>query len=240
MANNTASVNYVALFQDQSHVCTFLLLFSEGLVCRHFFQIMLHTQSAKFSINLIMSRWYKKGMDTNNILFDSSGMSDQANSIGSSMSGIQHLRPDGLNEDSGIEHTIVKRQIYGECAALGRKLATLAAEYHLTHVAATLQGLIHQVEQSNTNLINQDHDIRNPMQINAKGRPAKRLKLCVENGSGGSKGSIGKAANIRSGEGYTCRNCLKDGHNSRSCNAPCKICKENGHNYLHCPNKENV
>ena len=57
---------------------------------------------------------------------------------------------------------IMKRQIYGECAALGRKLAALAAEFNLTHVAATLQGLIHQVEQSNTNLINQDQDIRNP------------------------------------------------------------------------------
>ena len=78
------------------------------------------------------------------------------------------------------------------------------------------------------------------MLINAKGRPAKRLKSCVENDSGGSKGSIGKAANIRSGKGYTCRNCLKDGHNSRSCNVPCKICKENEHNYLHCSNKENV
>lgn len=52
-------------------------------------------------------------------------------------------------------------QIYGECATLGWKLATLAAEINLTHVSAT-----------------------------CKGRPAKRLKSCIENSSNGSKGNI--------------------------------------------------
>ena len=46
--------------------------------------------------------------------------------------------------------------------------------------------------------------------------------------------------NIRFGDTNTCRNCLKDEHNTRSCTAPCKICQESGHNYLHCQNKENV
>ena len=133
---------------------------------------------------------------------------------------------------------IEKRQIYGECAALGRKLATLASEFNLTHVASTLRGLIQEVELSNTNPINiEDQEmICNPLQVNAKGRPAKRIKSSGENVS---KGSKGKLIN-RSGDGYMCRNCLKDGHNSRSCSAPCKICKETGHNYLHSPNKENV
>src|ERR1041384_1790912 len=60
-------------------------------------------------------------------------------------------------------NTIVKRQIYAECA-----------EFRLT---CTLRGLIQQVEQSNTNLIrsqDQRRSYHNLMQINAKGRPAKR------------------------------------------------------------------
>ena len=67
------------------------------------------------------------------------------------MHEIQNFRQDCLNQDSEIEHTIKKRQIYGECAALGRKLAALAAEFNLTHVSAILQGLIQQAEQSNIN-----------------------------------------------------------------------------------------
>jgi hypothetical protein len=52
---------------------------------------------------------------------------------------------------------------------------------------------------------------------------------------------IGENVSINcSGDKYMCRNCFKDGHNSRSCSAPCKICKEIEHNYLRCPNNENV
>ncbi|KAF0504839.1 protein far1-related sequence 5-like [Gigaspora margarita] len=75
MGASTVSTNCIVLLQDQSHVCTCLLLFSEGLVCQHFFQVMLRTQRAKFSIVLIKNQWYKKDTDLNNIdtLFDSCG-----------------------------------------------------------------------------------------------------------------------------------------------------------------------
>ncbi|KAF0490134.1 protein far1-related sequence 5-like [Gigaspora margarita] len=44
----------------------------------------------------------------------------------------------------------------------------------------------------------------------------------------------------RSGDTYTCQNCLNDGHNARSCVAPYKTCNKSGHIYLKCPNKKNV
>ncbi len=81
-----------------------------------------------------------------------------------------------------------ERQIYGECAALGRKLVSLAAEYHLTHIAATLQGLIQQVEQANSTESTQDDIIQNPLQSNTKRRPAKWLKSSTEENK--SKGLI--------------------------------------------------
>ncbi|CAB4437939.1 unnamed protein product [Rhizophagus irregularis] len=238
MAVNTTSVNYVALFQDHSHICICLLLTSEGLVCRHFFQMMLRTQKAQFTFNLLKSRWYKKGVDLQKI----NALDKSANFVidtGSESSvtficGIHINEKDHLSNNSEVEHFINKRQIYGECAALGRKLASLASEFNLTHIAATLRGLIQEVELSNNPVNKQDQEmIRNPLQVNAKGRPAKRLKSSGEN-------STGNRSTNRSGDGYTCHNCLKDGHNSRSCSAPYKICKESGHNYLRCPNKENV
>jgi hypothetical protein len=76
MRVNTKSVNYVALFQGHSHICTCLLLAGKGLICRHFFQVILQSESAKFAFNLIKSRWYKKDVDLQkiNVLEHSSGI----------------------------------------------------------------------------------------------------------------------------------------------------------------------
>ena len=131
----------------------------------------------------------QKGADIQNIniILDSCEISDHNSniSIGSSellsMSSIRNLRQDDLTEDPEIEYSIAKRQIYGECAALGWKLASLAAKFHLTTVAATLQGLIHQVEQSNTTSLSNE-SIKNPLKANAKGRPTKRLRACTIQG----------------------------------------------------------
>ncbi|EXX67552.1 hypothetical protein RirG_113300 [Rhizophagus irregularis DAOM 197198w] len=201
MAVNTTSVNYVALFQDHSHICTCLLLTSEGLVCHHFFQVMLRTQKAQFTFNLLKSRWYKKGVDLQKI----NALDKSANFVidtgsESSLTFICEIHineEDLLSNNSEVEHFINKRQIYGECAALGRKLASLASEFNLAHIAATLRGLIQEVKLSNNPVNKQDQEmIRNPLQVNAKGRPAKRLKSSGEN-------SMGNRSINRSGDGYT-------------------------------------
>ncbi|CAG8530720.1 3449_t:CDS:2 [Cetraspora pellucida] len=97
-----------------------------------------------------------------------------------------------LNE---IKKSIMSQQIYGECAALGHKLASLAAEFRLTHIVATLQGLIQQVEQANSNFTNSQNQfiIYNLLQANSRGRPTKRLKAPVENIS---KGLKNKSTNV--------------------------------------------
>ena len=58
------------------------------------------------------------------------------------MCGVYNNGDDYLNNDPEVERMIMKRQIYGECAALGRKLASLASEFYLPHVSATLHSLI--------------------------------------------------------------------------------------------------
>jgi len=197
---------------------------------------MLWTQNAKFAIALIKNRWYKRNANIQNIytIYDSFGIYEQSIIESTSttfMNDIWNFRQDCSNQDFEFKHMIAKRQIYGECTALGWKLASLAVEFNLTHVAATLQGLIQQVKQSNTNFIdNQTQDmILNLLQANVKGRPTKRLKSCLENSSKSSK----------SEDGYTCWS-FKEGYNARKCIASCKNCNGNGHIYLHCSNKENI
>ncbi|CAG8484806.1 11795_t:CDS:2 [Cetraspora pellucida] len=223
---NTVSMNCIVLLKDQSHVCTCLLLFSEGLVCQHFFQVMLKTSKVKFSIALIKNRWYKKSADLHkvNTLFDSCSISnsseelftnDEIQASFSPMNTIRNFRTDDLNNSA------------------------LASEFNLTHIAATLKGLIQQVEQANGSSSNSlDFDtIQNPFLANSRGRHAKRIKSSIEIHTAPSKTVNTKT---RSSDTYTCRNCLNDGHNARSCVALCKTCNKSGHTYLKYPNKEIV
>ncbi|EXX64724.1 hypothetical protein GLOIN_2v1782641 [Rhizophagus irregularis DAOM 181602=DAOM 197198] len=160
MAVNTTSVNYMALFQDHSHICTCLLLTSKGLVSRHFFQVMLQTQKAQFTFNLLKSRWYKKDVDLQKI----NALNKSANfviDIGSEssvtfMCEIHINEENHLSNNSEVKHFINKRQIYGECAVLGQKLASLASEFNLAYIAATLRDLIQKVELSNNPVNKQD------------------------------------------------------------------------------------
>src|SRR6185436_15332527 len=52
------SKHFVILYDNAAHLCTCLTLINRGLVCRHFFAIMLISPIAKFHIQLVPQRWY--------------------------------------------------------------------------------------------------------------------------------------------------------------------------------------
>jgi hypothetical protein len=54
------SCHFVVLFDKTSHLCSCLLLISHGIVCRHFFAVMLSTESACFHLGLVAKRWFKE------------------------------------------------------------------------------------------------------------------------------------------------------------------------------------
>jgi hypothetical protein len=51
--------NLVALFSDGTHICTCMETVTKGIVCRHFWRVMLYSSNARFHISLIPARWYK-------------------------------------------------------------------------------------------------------------------------------------------------------------------------------------
>ncbi|CAG8763649.1 19360_t:CDS:2, partial [Rhizophagus irregularis] len=57
LSNSTS--HFVILLYDQGHICTCLMILNRGLVCRYFFQVMISSQQAQFSILLIKRRWFK-------------------------------------------------------------------------------------------------------------------------------------------------------------------------------------
>ena len=45
--------------KNSSHLCSCLAVVTRGIVCRHYFSLMIHTYTAAFHIRLIRQRWYK-------------------------------------------------------------------------------------------------------------------------------------------------------------------------------------
>ncbi|KAF9355972.1 hypothetical protein BGX26_005865 [Mortierella sp. AD094] len=52
----------VILLQDDSYICTCILLQNSGIVCRHFFHLMHVDPNFRYHITIIPKRWYKETM----------------------------------------------------------------------------------------------------------------------------------------------------------------------------------
>jgi hypothetical protein len=61
--NKLVEKHFVILLTNGSHYCSCLSLINQEIVCRHYFQIMLHNLTAKFHLRLIPSQWYYKDKD---------------------------------------------------------------------------------------------------------------------------------------------------------------------------------
>ena len=51
--------NLVVLFNDGTHICTCMESITKGIICQHFWRVMLYSSSARFHISIIPIRWYK-------------------------------------------------------------------------------------------------------------------------------------------------------------------------------------
>ena len=63
VGNSQTAKHHVVLLKNNAHICSCLMIIRKGIVCRHFFQVMLSTCEAKFHIRLIPFRWYEKNKD---------------------------------------------------------------------------------------------------------------------------------------------------------------------------------
>ncbi|RIB10720.1 hypothetical protein C2G38_2043271 [Gigaspora rosea] len=52
--------HFVILLNNGTHLCSCFDYCNRGIICRHFFQVMLCTRAAVFYIQLIRSRWYNE------------------------------------------------------------------------------------------------------------------------------------------------------------------------------------
>src|SRR5579859_1570564 len=78
VGNSLKGKHHVVLLKNGAHLCSCLTIIRKGIVCRHYFQVMLCTQEARFHIRLIPSRWYQENKDVANEPFV---VADKFNSV---------------------------------------------------------------------------------------------------------------------------------------------------------------
>ncbi|CAB4486176.1 unnamed protein product [Rhizophagus irregularis] len=69
VGNSLIAKHYIILLKNDAHMCSCLMVIQKGVVCRHYFQVMLNTCEARFHIRLILSRWYQKDKDASHKAF---------------------------------------------------------------------------------------------------------------------------------------------------------------------------
>jgi len=199
---------------------------SRGIVCRHYFQVMMHSKVAGFHIQMIPSRWYTDEHKDNNVVTEPCCFMDQEIAK-------NHLNEILTPNPSTVPKTVTcvlrraaqRKLKYGEMWGLARQAAQLAIEHNnhgemvtwlrqfINQHKKTLTGSVRnrdqalsndgQVDDDYANKENEPGPVENPSVSRRKGRPeTKRYKSATE-----------KKPRAK----YTCSACGQSGHNSASC-----------------------
>ncbi|PKY23893.1 hypothetical protein RhiirB3_412434, partial [Rhizophagus irregularis] len=60
VGNSSKIKHYILLLQNWGYICSCLSIVQSGIICRHYFQVMLTTKEAVFHIRFIPTRWYNE------------------------------------------------------------------------------------------------------------------------------------------------------------------------------------
>jgi len=227
--NKLVEKHFVILLTNGSHYCSCLSLINRGIVCRHYFQIMLRSPTAKFHLRLIPSRWYYKNKDPSKEPFLVASKFEAETST--------HIIPQynipfltAIYETSQAFITRHEQlsdiQLYGKIAGLTHKATMKAVKKRDIRIVHILENYLKNIDEEdeqdeqNGNINNIELDVEddesnkenspfilnNPnKQTRPKGRPkgTKRIKASHEK---------------EKGTQYKCGNCGDLSHNKRNCN----------------------
>ena len=185
------------VYENANHLCTCMHLVTKGLVCRHFFSVMLNSDKAMFHVGLIPARWYNN--ETINdpqkevaiTIFSQKLSSDDAEPV------YEHqIEPnfDTLNEirnlqifSETVRQNLSHKVKYNQGIGYAKKAVDLALEMGCENeLNKILQDWIKSKERiicDNLSKSNKENlpNISNPHQVRTKGAPKKRIKSTLEN-----------------------------------------------------------
>jgi len=242
--NSNSTPHFVILLLDRGHICTCLTILNRGIVCRHFFQVMIRSTEAQFNISLIKRRWFKLENQFDDSTNDNCEIGNNNNhvqqgfiDINGNISYTTQLSTTVLDElrkeDSTevIDAKIKAGHLYSDLFGLGRKIAQVATEKRRFDTLDIFNQVLEELYDTDDDDEGANEPssrkINNPHIVKTKGRPRnKRYKSSTEN----SNKNTSKGSNA-------CSNCNATSHNIRRCTAPCKSCKGEGHTYTKCKEK---
>ena len=167
------------------------MIFNRGLVCRHFFQVMIRSQRAKFSIYLIKRRWFKLEVENQfnyagneTIENNSEPKNNHSNlqeqqlmdvngqlSLMHSLTILSTLREDLKDTTNDVNMKIEVRHLYSDLFGLGRKIAQIATEKRRFDILEILNQVLEGLYDDTNEIINESNQILNPHIVKSKGRP---------------------------------------------------------------------
>ena len=115
------SYQYIIILNDGTHLCTCLLLVSHGIICRHYFKLMVENPNALFHIMLMPTRWFRDDV------WDRVDSILNEPFIGTSFKGSKQTQNDNINQgvylvpkhydniqkETKIRHYMQKKLDYG-------------------------------------------------------------------------------------------------------------------------------
>jgi hypothetical protein len=245
----TKSYQHIIILKDGTHLCTCLLLVSHGIVCRHFFKLMVENQNALFHVMLMPVRWLQDGVWENvdslynepfiNACIQKSQNDNVLEFIPRHHDNIQEIQ---------VRNCIQKKMEYGRIMGHFKKALNYSLEdddqVDLDKIILAYIADKEAKREANTQLTNTDSnnvvklsdgrvynvdDIKDPLVHHGKGRPPnKRLKAFNE-----EVGVKRKHTNVSCEKGDIEVNGNIGGRK-------CGICHKTGHYAPKCPSKENV
>jgi len=228
VGNSLKVKHHIILLKNGSHLCSCLMAIRKGIVCRHYFQIMLNTSEAKFHIRLIPSRWYQEGKDPSNepfIVADkfSNMMTTEDNVINNYLCPIDKEKEDSLKERMNL---LDQKVMYGNLHGTYKKALQKALQKKSRSLR--LIGILEDfanIDSEDENELNEESDddsdsdsdkentdvfqLQNPKIRRGKGRPAGTRRF---------KGLHEKEGNKQRKQ-RKCKKCGNLGHYQKNCNS---------------------
>jgi hypothetical protein len=202
---------HVVLLRDGSYLCTCLLLQNSGIVCRHFFRLMMVDRRCKYHVSLVHRRWYKevvqddRDIDPSQELFvfaENQKLNLDDNDRGPRPESYMQDVLAAFSSQSAVPRPdaalISSKRRYGELTGLSKQIAQRVSgdPREFERVKAVLAKELAELME--------DEEIQNPAHVKGKGRPRKkRFRSAAE----------GKERQRQ----QRCGNCGEEGHNARRC-----------------------
>ena len=230
VGNSLKAKHYVVLLKNEAHLCSCLMAIRKGIVCRHYFQIMLSTKEAKFHIRLIPCRWYQEGKNPSNETFihadKFSNLIKTTDSVVNYLCPIDKEKEDFLKERMNL---LDKKLMYGNLhgtykKALQKALQKKSRSLRLIGILEEFNNLESSEDEDDEDESEEELDensddsnkentdvfqLQNPKIRRGKGRPAgtRRYKASHEKEGGKSR------------KQRRCKKCGNLGHYQKNCNS---------------------